>query len=168
MNNHMRKTDIEAILIDPFKRTVTSIRIPAHTGESSPLQWAAMKVALHCDWLQAIPLGSLAGVEQSLWLDEEGLLNKPWDRQTFFTLSTQPDRHLAGYALALGSDDEGNVVRTSIDVEFLTRHVAWLEPQAVVVPKPTIQSLDENSRPVGLKETIGGGRATWDYENQPR
>ena len=168
MHNPMKKTDIEALLIDPFERTVTSIRIPKHTGDSSPLQWAAMKAALRCDYLETIPLGSLSGVHQSLWLDEEGMLNKPWDEQAFFTLSTAPDQHLAGYALVCGLDGAGNIVRTSIDVARMARHVRWLAPQAVVVPRTTVQTLDENMRPVGPKETIGGGKATWTYQDQPR
>lgn len=93
---------MRAILIDPFAKTVTEIDI----DKANVL--AGLYAAMQCDLVDVVRYNNL-----DVWVDDEGLMK---DGQKFFKMINghQP---LAGRAVIMESDDEGDSIATTVSVD---------------------------------------------------
>ncbi len=103
---------MKTILIDPHTRTITEAD---HDGSLE-----AIDALLHCDMITTVTIDRKGG---TLFLDDEGLL-KDLRAQAFFKLDTYADP-LAGYAMVVGTDYEGETVATPYTVEDIAKRVTW-------------------------------------------
>jgi hypothetical protein len=98
----MKAKTIKVILIDPLARMVTEAVVENDLS--------AFYRILHCDIIEAVSSRGLVGTDH-LYVDEEGLFKQ---EQSFFEIAGAQGggQQIAGRALVLGLDDEGD----SIDV----------------------------------------------------
>jgi hypothetical protein len=105
-----KEKSIKGLLIDPEKHLVEEIiLIPKDNNFLSDMQ-----KYLGCRTV-AVVYNAIPGVTDDLWVDDEGLLNNP----EYFFLPPAPEykennQWLAGKALILGHDDEGDCISHSI------------------------------------------------------
>ena len=114
---------IKGLLIDPEKREISEVSIPAD-DDGSCLE--GMYSALHCTAVD-VGRGGLSYLPShpadDVWFDDEGLYS---DCTALFLLPGWVP--LVGRGLILGFDDEGNSVDhtlTAEDIEELKRTIRW-------------------------------------------
>lgn len=105
---------MKAHLIDPAKRTVTTVELP-----DSKDRLTAIYRHLHCDTFDVAGLPN----GDSVYVDDEGLL-KPM--QHFFAVRGMPEP-FAGRGLVMGTDSRGHSVNPIISLAELTRQVKFIE-----------------------------------------
>jgi hypothetical protein len=103
---------MKTLIIDPFTRTITEAE---HDGS---LQDIYNKT--HCDTFTMVTIDRQGG---ALFLDDEGLL-KDLNTQAFFKLDTY-DQALAGYAMVVGTNNQGETVATPYTVEQMQARIQW-------------------------------------------
>jgi hypothetical protein len=148
--------NIRGILIDPFTHTVTEVFVDG----SDTLK--AMRKQIQCDYVCRVALGSIRGIEQDLWIDDEGILCD-WDTQAFFKLRGMPDP-LAGRGIIFAGTEDGDTVGTTLEVERVTELMQWITPQQVIVPAPRMIGINEDGTE---SVTLLAGTESWSYTNQP-
>ncbi|NBW21397.1 MAG: DUF3846 domain-containing protein [Caulobacteraceae bacterium] len=110
---------IRAILIDPFARKVSEIKLVNELEE--------IYKTLGCDLITITGL-RFGGKQLDLILDDEGLLKDRENQRYFkYKLFSQP---FAGKGLLVGSDKEGNCASIPDDVysEQVDRDIIWFNP----------------------------------------
>lgn len=100
------------LLINPFDKTIAPVYFD---GELSSLY-----AMLQCCCVAVASCG-----KYDLFVDDEGLL-KPASEQRYFIVEGYP-QPLAGMALAVGCDDEGNTIPPDITLEELEAQVLFVE-----------------------------------------
>jgi hypothetical protein len=150
---------MKAIIIDPYAKTISWADLPG-TDSYEIIMAALFKdpEARERGTIQAVNIGG----NHDLWVDDESLL-RPWADQAFFSISGNPP--IGGIGLILSHDQEGETHECKGPIQPVMRAVRWVAPQDVVIPAPTIQSMGEDLQPKGEPEVIGGGPATWTFEN---
>jgi Domain of unknown function (DUF3846) len=103
---------LTGILIDPFAKTVTMVEV-VH-------DLSAYYKLLDCDLVDVIRLTP----HVDLWIDDEGLLKEP-PNQAYFYLGDYPSP-IAGRALLLGHDKEGNSRSLRTTEEEIVAHVMFV------------------------------------------
>ena len=98
------------LLIDPFRKEV---RVVHHDGSL-----ASLYGLLHCDLVTVAPCG-----EFDLFVDDEGLFKAD---QRFFMVDGFP-QPLAGYALAVAVDENGDTIAPDLLPEELEARILWVD-----------------------------------------
>ncbi len=104
---------MKTIIIDPFARTITEAE---HDGTLDDIY-----AKTHCDTFTIVTIDYHGGV---LFLDDNGLLGD-LNAQAFFKLDTYADP-LAGYAMVVGTDNQGETVATPYTVEDIQKRIQWV------------------------------------------
>lgn len=100
---------LNAILIDPIAMTVHPLRIQHGLD--------AMYEAIGCELVDCVTIGD--GID--LWVDDEGLFNCP-DHVFILPGLHQP---IAGRALILSHDDDGETTSATVGFEQIRDAVIW-------------------------------------------
>ncbi len=102
---------MKAFLIDPAAKTVTEVE---YSGD-----WKDIYTLTDCDCFTTVDIDGA----NTMFLDDEGLLKGY--RDDFFAYG--PDcPPLAGKALVLGYDEEGETVAPTVTLEEITSQVIWM------------------------------------------
>ena len=108
---------MKGILIDPFARTITERVI-------EPDSLKSIYDAISADCFSCVELDD----RDTLYVDDEGLYR---ENQEFFMIGNYP-QPIAGSALILGCDPEGESVTPKASLDKVRGHVRWLTPAEVV------------------------------------
>ena len=112
---------MKAVLIDPFNRTVTDVECPDDGG---------INRVIDCHLLDVIRVAE--GVD--IWIDDNGL-GKP-DQAYWSFKSDDAQSHIAGKALVLGHDGDGNTTECLYLAVTIARVIEFVAP-------PTAEQLDK-------------------------
>ena len=102
---------MKTILIDPHTRTVIEID---HDGTLDNLY-----DLLHCNM---VTVSYFEDSNDAIFVDDEGLLGNLAEQAFFQIDAGQP---LAGYGLAVSTDEDGETISPSITVEELEARITW-------------------------------------------
>lgn len=103
---------MRAILINPFNHTITEVN---YTGDFEDIY-----LLIDCDTFTCVTVNERY---DTLYVDDEGLINGK--EQAFFGWMGYP-QPLAGKALLLGTDMNGESVDTTFSLDDANDHVVWL------------------------------------------
>ena len=103
---------MRAILIDPQQRTVTEIEVQGK-------DYTELYGILDCDIFTS---SVRFETEDMMLIDDEGLFKEPED---FFILTQDFPAPIAGKAVILGTDDEGDTAPCLIPLERITKQISW-------------------------------------------
>lgn len=120
---------IFGFLIDPWERTITTAALPKEDSLHE------MYRLIGCELVETVMLTAADdGSQETLWVDEEGLLKEPEQIKPFnIVLGTTPRTHLVelvGRALLLATDPDGYCQSTKVPEEELRRRVFFEQPDA--------------------------------------
>lgn len=150
-------TDIKAIIIDPWTRTIEHGTVKAGAdGSYKGLVAAVFEGRPVQGYIEHVSVDGVNGV----YVDEEGLL-KDWSTMAFFRWGPQ---QLAGRGVVVGSNDEGDTVDVSLDIELVRRDVQFVDAKEVSIPAPTVTTFDGG---VPKVEPLHGSFEPWTVNNQP-
>lgn len=107
---------MRGILIDPFAKTITE------TTVEKGLQPIYDAIKADCFDVVGLPR------EDALYVDDEGLFKRGQD---FFAIGGYRSP-IAGRALILGTNDEGESVDAKCSLDWVRGRVRWLQPAEVV------------------------------------
>ena len=106
---------LRGILIDPYQKSITEV----HVGE-----YPAWKELIEVDMICAVTLHWYDdGSMETLWIDDEGLLNEK-NQGPFFSVTSHP-QPLAGKGIIFKTDEQGETISTNLPVELVETFVAW-------------------------------------------
>jgi hypothetical protein len=132
-------TTLRAILIDPFTKTIAEVPFPASDD------YEEINRMIDSDTFTVLNLNS-AG--DTMYLDDTGHFT-PNNEQAFFWWRGYPSM-LAGKALILGTDREGDSISTTLDVEYVTEQIVWQSQTTAPLLKPkltpTIYRIEDDGR----------------------
>ena len=106
---------LTGILIDPFEKKVTSVKVDTTNILKS------MYNLIGCSMVEVVSFGDV----NHLWVDEAGLLKRT---QRFFKVSNLPFGHhgvIVGRALLLKCGDEGGCESTTLSIEDVLPRISW-------------------------------------------
>lgn len=104
----------KCFIIDPFSKTVTESK---YCGD-----YRELYTLIDCDTFTAVGVN---GEGDTLFLDDEGLINgKP---QQFFAWLGYANP-LAGKAVVLGTDNEGDSISPTLTLDDVRSNIVWLKP----------------------------------------
>ncbi len=106
---------LTGILIDPFQKKVTSVKVDTTNTLKS------MYNLIGCSMVEVVSFGDV----NDLWVDEEGLLKRD---QRFFKVHNLPFGHhgvIVGRALLLKCGDEGGCESTTLSIEDVLPRISW-------------------------------------------
>lgn len=111
---------MQAIFVDPFTRTIKPVQIehPEALGEFYGL--------MQCDLIDTARINEVN--RDAFFVHDEGLLIEPEFQQYFTVLSPGREKvihMLAGRAVLVGADDEGNTVAPVTSLAEIKRRVMW-------------------------------------------
>lgn len=118
---------MKAILIDPFARTVEEVE---YTGE-----YTNINEHIKAQYFDVVRINRKG---DAIFVDDEGLINGNENQQFFGWIGYA--NPLAGRGLVLGTDDEGESISPSIDLETVRKHVIWMNADEVSFVPPMIVS----------------------------
>ena len=98
------------LLIDPFEKTITPVY---YDGD-----FHSIYNLIDCSCFDVVRCG-----KYDLFVDDEGLFK---DDQKFFVVFDYP-QPLAGKALVVGCDEEGNTIEPGITIEELEARLLWVD-----------------------------------------
>jgi hypothetical protein len=140
---------VRALLIDPYRGTVTEVDHDASdyrniyawlSGRGDPAK-AGPETEHEVDTFQAFYAGGNLPEGDALFIDDEGMLKGP---VAYFTFDGQP---LAGRALVLGSDEQGETQACKLTFEECCKRVEMIEGRHDIEPPPpvirTFKNFDE-------------------------
>lgn len=149
--------NIKAIIIDPWARTIEPGEVePGDDGAYKGLVAAVFEGRPAKGYLEHVAVDDDNGV----YVDEEGLL-KDWGTMAFFRWGPQ---QLAGRGVVVGTNDEGDTVDASIDIERVRADVQFVDAHNIVIPAPTITTVQDGKL---VTEPLGGSSEPWTVDNQP-
>ena len=102
---------MKAFLIDPAAKTVTEVE---YSGD-----WKDIYPLTDCDCFTTVDIDG----QNTMFLDDEGLLKGHRDDFFIYGWDCPP---LAGKALVLGYDEEGETVAPTVTLEEIVSKVVWL------------------------------------------
>jgi hypothetical protein len=105
---------MKAYLIDPFNEEITEVNYSGNYEEIYKL--------IDCKYFDCVNLGRSG---DTVYIDDEGMISGK--EQEFFRVKDYPNP-LAGYALVLGSDKEGNSVEPKTSLEELKGMIKFISP----------------------------------------
>lgn len=106
---------ITGILIDPTAKSVTMVEVGRYP------EW---KKLIECDLITSVTLSiDDEGVHETLWLDDEGLINEK-SNGPFFKIGSYP-QPLAGKGIIFSTDTEGETQSTRLKVSDIYDSVTW-------------------------------------------
>lgn len=108
-NDDTSSGSLNAILIDPFTKTVKAIKINHGLD--------AMYNVIGCELVDVARIDG----ENDLWVDDEGLFNSP----THAFLLKGMHQPFVGRGLILAHDDEGESISTTLTVDEIEMSVLW-------------------------------------------
>ncbi len=109
---------MRAILIDPSNKTITEVE---HQGDFRNIQRL-----IEADCFDCVRLGT--GDEDTIFVDDCGLLNGKAQEVGMFRVEGNNPAYLAGKALILATDREGDSVGTDLTLEHMQTIIAFGEP----------------------------------------
>lgn len=144
---------INAVLVDPFARTVTDITLDAQERDDADDSYLnALYFNIKCHMVD-VQRQIIAGRGVDLWCDDEGLIRGP-TCLTRFDCARGVHTTLAGRIVIADTDNDGNLVASPLRAHEVLRHVRWLGlsvPQDMVgTPSPVHDSTD----PAKLREGV--------------
>ena len=114
MNKEFKEI-LTGILIDPYKKKVTNVKVNSNTTLTD------MYKHIGCSLVEVVSFGDT----NDLWVDEEGLLKRD---QRFFKVSDLPFGHhgvIVGRALLLKCGDSGGCESTTLSIEDVLPRISW-------------------------------------------
>jgi hypothetical protein len=108
---------MKAFLIDPAAKTVTEVEYSGNWQDIYPLT--------DCDCFTTVDIDGA----NTMFLDDEGLLKGHRDDFFVYGPECQP---LAGKALVLGYDEEGETVASSLTIQEIVSQVKWMDAQTAL------------------------------------
>ena len=114
MNKEFKEI-LTGILIDPYKKKVTNVKVNSDTTLTD------MYKHIGCSLVEVVSFGDV----NDLWVDEEGLLKRD---QRFFKVSDLPFGHhgvIVGRALLLKCGDSGGCESTTLSIEDVLPRISW-------------------------------------------
>jgi hypothetical protein len=108
-----------AWLIDPFAQTVE--RVDLHAAVSSVDELHEIYTLLDCQTLESIAPLNADG--DRMLIDEDGKINGR--HQEYFFCRLWPHDPLAGRALWVGRNAEGDITSPKRALEYVRGHIAW-------------------------------------------
>lgn len=118
---------MKAYLIDPWAKTVSEVEV------DRSIDAIYAQIGVDCFCCVTISAGG-----DVLYVDDEGLFV---EKQAFFSIITYP-QPLAGKALCLGTDENGDSISPKIDLDTLAQCVTFhgeLAPDDATRPQPFIE-----------------------------
>ena len=116
---------INAVLVDPFNRTVTDITLDAQEREDADDSYLnALYLNIKCHMVD-VQRQIIAGRGVDLWVDDEGLIRGP-TCLTRFDCARGVHTTLAGRIVVADTDNDGNLVASPLRAHEVQRHVRWL------------------------------------------
>lgn len=112
---------IKAILIDPFNKTVTEVD---HDADD----YKHVYILIQVQTFDSVHIGKFQGYVNTAYVDDEGLFAED---QHYFAWGDR--KELAGRALVVGIDDEGNTTAPTITIEMVKRDVRFYAVQPVFI-----------------------------------
>lgn len=107
---------IKAVLIDPYKETVTDITYDGNYRSIYPL--------IHCTTFTVLNFN-----DDDLFIDDEGLLYVN-NMTKFFSVPTYP-KPLAGYGMIIGYNDEGDAANVRHNAAYYRSKIHFLDVEMV-------------------------------------
>jgi hypothetical protein len=154
---------VNAIVIDPYTRTIRFVDLPDIAGDDNGRDaYNMLRLAIFEGQDVGIIQGIQVGEQHMLWIDEESLL-KPWEDQAFFSVNGNPP--IGGRGVIVGLDHDGGTLPCTGALAPVVNGVQWVEPRDVVVPAPTWQRMNGELEPEGEPEVLDGGPAEWTFAN---
>ena len=151
-------TQVKAILIDPFERTVTAIEITSTTDVKAHLRELHALIGTDEISMQMVP------GRDCMWFDDNGML-RDWDKQAFCLAPFYPEplanRLVITRYTNMGLDDEA-AIDCQMDIDQLRQAIQWVAPKSVEVTAPYVVSLD-----TGEKSSLYGGPEVWTHKDHP-
>ena len=111
------ETYTHAVLIDPFNRFVSNIMIKAEPD--GLVGCKAMYEIINCDLVNCVQLDR----KVDCWVDDEGLYRID---QAYFKID---GRFLAGKAIILSNNQDGDSVKATVDAAEVSGHVEWVDSE---------------------------------------
>lgn len=111
--------NVKAILIDPFSRKIEQVQV---VGD-----YKAIYPFIQADMFECVSFDENSG--DTCYVDEEGLMK---DNQMFFMIEGYPTP-LAGRALIIGSNDEGESVDCTCTSADIIKKVRFMTPVHVAM-----------------------------------
>jgi hypothetical protein len=108
----IQENEMKAYLIDPFTKTISMVEYSGDYNEIYKL--------IECDTFTCADFNSFG---DTVFVDDEGLINGK--DQEFFLIGDYPSP-LAGKALVLGTNQEGESVEPSMTIEQVAVRVDWI------------------------------------------
>ena len=108
---------MRTILIDPFTKMVSETDCAEGL---EPIHQLIKADCFTCVYLQDKN-------NNAIFLDDEGLF-VPWDKQEYFILRGYPNP-LAGRAIILGADSEGESIGCDLDVAVFNNRIAFIDKE---------------------------------------
>lgn len=105
---------MRAILIDPFKKTVTDVM---HNGD-----YKQIYDFIDCNCF----VGPMIKSGDTMYCDDNGLTGD-LSEQKFFKTTYFPTQPIAGKALILGVDDNGDSIEPSISAAQMRNSIIWMD-----------------------------------------
>jgi hypothetical protein len=109
---------MKAILIDPFKRTITEVD---YSGD-----WRQIGALIGCDVFTVANIG-----DDDIYVDDEGLLKDP-SEMAFFKHENYP-QPLCGRGLVMSVDDEGETIAAKSTLEEVKNAVTFMFNHEVIM-----------------------------------
>jgi hypothetical protein len=113
-----------------------------------------MAKVMQCEYVQRVCILE----NEYVWVDENGVLGD-WDKQGWFRWAGSDAAPMAGRALVLGSDAEGEPASTTLTIRDLAPHIIWVRPEEVRMPAPKMITSAGVEFLDGVEE--------WTYDRQP-
>lgn len=149
----------KAVLVVPAEKRIESIDVPSDVH--SFLDRAKRLIGV--DEITCYRLVD----EEYVWLDDEGLLRRPWGECAFWRFKLNPHHTIAGVGIIIGTDREGDNQNTAYtDLRKLAPLIEWVDPRDVRVQAPTITVYDPKTGEAKV-DYISGTRE-WTFHNQPK
>lgn len=108
---------MRAILIDPQTRTVSEVDYNGDYTQISEL--------IEASYFDCVKINSLAEGGDTIFVDDEGLLNDKVGQVGMFRVDGDYPAYLAGKGLILGTDQEGESVATKLDLDKVRAMIAF-------------------------------------------
>lgn len=120
---------MKTLLIDPFTHTITQIPLPNNLQH--------IYKVLDCSLIEAVypdHRDPTFDDVNCLFVDEEGLFVNS-EFQAFFSFQGDLYPMLAGKAIVVNSDEDGETTGTSLTPEQLAPYIVWLTPIGSTLPR---------------------------------
>jgi hypothetical protein len=109
----------KAYLIDPFVCEVKPVELHSEPGTFDELH--DIYALIDCEHIESVHPYNAGG--DLMYIDEDGKINGK--AQEYFMCRVWPHDALAGKALWIGSDTEGNNADPEMTIDYVRDHIVW-------------------------------------------